>query len=139
MTVNHYAIGSVPTRERDDETARFITDVARAKAYGLTGGTYGGPRGRYVVGGFADSVVIRATATHSQRADSAQRFAEEHTGAVGFWVDEATGRTWLDSVRIFDSLADAYRNAKANGEIAFYDREANAEIRLADVAFAYES
>lgn len=87
-----------------------------------TGGTYG-VSGFYVVGGYADAVVIRATAAPHEAMASAVAFATVNAAAIrdghglGWWAD-ANGRVWLDVVRTFDDYAAAIDAAVANGERA---------------------
>ncbi len=103
-----------------------------AVADGGTGGTFGTypNHGRYIVGGFFDAVVIRANATRSQRAASAAAFVSAHPHeAYGFWQDE-NGRTWLDIVRPFITLAAAVLIASENGERAIYDTELERSVPL---------
>lgn len=119
--------------------AEFVTDVANDDS---AGGTYGAPHGRYVVGGYADSVVIKASATRGERAASAIAFAADRlvspTWGIGFWRD-ANGRTWLDAVRGFDVPEVAIRQARANGELAIYDRETDSEITVAIAGVDYDA
>lgn len=114
-----YKTGPSTTRPRARDMREFVLAVAR----GEDGGTFGAGDGRYVVGGRVDSVVIRAGATFSQRADSASDFcAANPTGGIGFWKDDNTGRTWLDGVDAYDELEVAVTIAAARGELALYDR-----------------
>ncbi len=107
----------------------FVTAVADGTADGGTFGVYPN-HGRYIVGGFADSVVIRATADRAARAATAAAFVAAHPGeAYGFWRDE-NGRVWLDVVRPFITLAAAILTAEENGERAIYDTEREEVIPL---------
>lgn len=107
---------------RDRTAVAFVDAVANQRD---TGGTYGAFGGRYVVGGFADSVVLRAGATRSERAASAAAFVSGvNVGqrfGVGYWRDADTGRVWLDRVHAFTSREDALTAARTNGELAVYD------------------
>jgi hypothetical protein len=107
---------------RDDSAASFVSALAN----GWTAAGTFGASGRYVVGGFADSVVVRACATRAERTASALAFVAgapigtDH--GVGFWQEGQNGRVWLDRVRSFDDRDVAIAWARANGEIAIYDR-----------------
>lgn len=117
-----HGVGPRTMRVRTTEFSIFVRDVAAGNA----GGTYG-VRGRFIVGGFSDSVVIRANASSSCRAAAASEFASgrdfpaDMSEGIGFWVDPTTGRTWLDVVRGFDDVEEAKAAARANGEIAYFD------------------
>ncbi len=116
--VGIYGVGPMASTARTQDLSAFVSAVAEGSA----GGTFG-TDARFIVGGFSDSLVIRAGATAAQRADTAARFvADTYAGqAVGFWRDTETGRTWLDVVRGFDTLYEAIMAAESNGELAFYD------------------
>lgn len=127
MSVNHYRIGARPDAVRFDRSA-FVSAVADNAA----GGTYGTAR-RFIVGGYADSVVIRATATRAQRAATAAAFAAAHSGLpVGFWRDH-NGRTWLDVVQSFDNATDAVGAAERNGEREVWDAYAGRAFTPAEL------
>lgn len=127
-----YGVG--PTGTTTDRTvsqvvSTFCLDVREAvRTPGRTGGTHGLDGYRYVVGGFADAVVLKFDPTPAGAMRSAVEFATANrpilagTG-LGWWLDERTGRIWLDVVRGFDHVSDAVRAARANGEIAAFDRE----------------
>lgn len=134
-----YGVGPTAARaERPDNTATvsaFVCGVrdwflAATDAAGTFGGTYGiDAAARYVVGGYADSVVIRAEANTGQAMGAAVAFAEANpprhyaygrSYGLGWWFDPATGRVWLDAVRGFDDYADACDAAIRNGEKAIY-------------------
>lgn len=121
-----YGVGPTPAPRLRPGLSTFVTDVA----YGDSdGGTYG-TDARYVVGGYADAVVIRASASRSQRAASASEFVIANAGmAVGFWRDLNTGRTWLDVCRGFDDIDEAWDAAGENGELAFYDQELEMTVK----------
>lgn len=114
---------------RDAMATEFVSDVAGGVG---TGGTYGAGVGRYVVGGWADSVVIRAGANRAARTASALAFVADvpitaHEG-IGYWSDSETGRVWLDVVQSFDWRDLAEDAARANGELAYFDRQTGATI-----------
>lgn len=106
---------------RAAEAEAFVSAVAGGIA---TGGTFGATHGRYVVGGWADSVVIRAGADRSSRVASALSFVNGRditpSEGVGFWAEE--GRVWLDVARSFDWRGQAEEAARENGELAIFDR-----------------
>lgn len=114
--------------------AEFVTDVANDES---AGGTYGAVQGRYVVGGYADSVVIKANATRGERAASAIAYAADRTvsprDGVGFWRD-GNGRVWLDAVRSFETIVSAIGAATRNGELAIFDSESGDTIDVAAYA-----
>lgn len=99
------------------------------------GGTFAPDVRRYVVGGYGDAVVIKATATRAEAITTASLFASAVTFTnhgtvggqlgIGFWVDPATGRVWLDRVRSFDDLGDALKAGRVNGELAIFDTHAH--------------
>ncbi len=128
--VGIYGVG--PRAAVPCQSTRKGTAFVAAVANGGTGGTFGihPGHGRYTVGGFFDAVVIRANATRSQRAASAAAFVSAHPHeAYGFWQDE-NGRTWLDIVRPFITLAAAVLIASENGERAIYDTETERSMPL---------
>lgn len=103
----------------DREFAReFVRDVSA----GGPGGSYGLARGRYVVGGWANALVLRKGAGTAERLDAALLFVANHSGPFGYWTDD-NGRTWLDVVIATDDRVTANRWAIQNGELAIYDRE----------------
>lgn len=114
--------------------AEFVTDVANNDS---VGGTYGAIYGRFIVGGYADSVVIKANATRGERAASAIAYAADRTvsprDGVGFWRD-GNGRVWLDAVRSFETIVSAIGAATRNGELAIFDSESGDTIDVAAYA-----
>ncbi len=77
--------------------------------------------GRYIVGGYADAVVLRYGASRYERALSASAFVAGNPGeSYGFWHDE-NGRTWLDVIVAIDCAFSAARCAAQNGEQFVYD------------------
>lgn len=110
---------------RDSQVGAFISSVANGY---LAGATFGASAARYVVGGNGDSVVISRGADRADRTASAVAFVADKGvwqidawNGIGYWFEEVSGRTWLDSVRCFAALSDAKRVARANGERAIYD------------------
>lgn len=121
------AVGVGPIGSRGPALDR--RDFVIAAAQGIDG-TFGDDgQGRYVVGGAADSVVLRATATPAQRVASAADFLAAHPGeTVGVWTDSETSRTWLDVVTTHADEAGALAVARERGELAIYDRYAGVVI-----------
>lgn len=132
-----YGVGPTPESDADriekvrraGTVSRFIGSVRENEG----GGTFGVSSAyRYIVGGYADSVVLRAGATGNERSASALAYAEgKEIGrqyGVGFWRDDTTGRVWLDTVRGFASYVDALVEAYANGEIAIWDRDTETSL-----------
>lgn len=117
----------------------FATDVRNAFASeaAYDGGTYGVSEDlRYVVGGFADSVVLRADATPHGAFASALTYAESNPSAgLGWWIDTDTGRVWLDAVHGYASVSDAYAAAIRNGEISIFDSQSGQPISVASIRF----
>lgn len=54
------------------------------------------------------------------------------TGAtcIGGWLDESTGLYYWDATVICDTLADAIRLGRINHQIAIFDLNTSAEIRI---------
>lgn len=50
---------------------------------------------------------------------------------VGWWIDEQTGKLWVDQCTWVPSLEAAHRIARSRGEIAFWDIANDHEIRTA--------
>ena len=49
---------------------------------------------------------------------------------LGWWADSETGKVWVDGTTWYGDLAEAARVGRYRNEIAIYDIEAQAEIRL---------
>lgn len=133
VTPARYAAPSrAPSAYRDSAAGEFVSAVAGPVEY--AGGTFGATSARYVVGGYADSVVLRRAATRAERVSAALEFVRgiplDEWQGVGFWQD-SLGRVWLDVVRGFDTLNGAKGAARENGELAIWDSVAGAEIAIA--------
>lgn len=119
-----------------DHRAKAIAELIDSILAFGDGGTFGFARGNphYVVGGYADSLVIKREATPAQIKASVLAYASDKPiqgdSGLGYWRDEDTSRIWLDSVRGFNSHELAWHAAHGNGELAFWDLQEGQEIRL---------
>lgn len=117
-------LGHLTTPRDHDDARAHVRDFVKAVSDGGPGGSYGLSRGRFVVGGWVNAVVIRKGASQAERLRAALEFTEHHGyGPYGYWTDNVTGRTWLDVVIATDDWQTAVRWADQHGELAVYDRQ----------------
>lgn len=116
-----------------------IADAIMAEILtGAIGGTHGVDASNgYVVGGYADSLVIRRrTGTSPDSLYNAiygyvaENASWDSAYGIGWWRDSATGRFWLDVVSVHATESGARRSAVANGELAIWDGVEQCEIRV---------
>lgn len=126
-----------PDAPTAQERSAFLAAVrAAADGTGPTGGTFGGPAGRYVAGGCTSTLVLPNDVDGAYAMNAALDYLGLVSGhlfngfGVGFWLDTNTGRIHLDTVWASDNLAVTLIIGREHGEIAIYDREAGEEIRL---------
>ena len=99
----------------DIELAQTIIDVT----YKEGGYTYTTKADRYVVGTGVGFITYN-TVTVEDLERIIQMCREEDCDGFGTWVHE--GVTYLDLIETYGIRAEAYQAARANNQLAFYDR-----------------
>lgn len=122
-------LGNLTNVSAHDPEREFVRNFIVDVSAGGPGGSYGLRRGRYVVGGWVNSVVIRKQAETAERLRAAMDFTQQHEGPFGYWKDD-NGRYWLDVVIGTDDFDTAVRWARTNGEIAIYDTRWDEAINI---------
>lgn len=88
--------------------------------------------GRYIVAinGLGKSYDLDKITIEEAIDDYMATIPNPHTFRIGTWVDTETNKLWCDLSRGYASKGVALDVAKATGELAIFDLETTAEIRV---------
>ena len=121
----------------------LIGRIAEAVDGGSDGGTLSmhpgvpdEPADGYFVGGQdLTSLVFRRQDVRRPKVMYAAKdfLARLNTSYVGWWVDQETGKVWLDGVEWYLSRDVAESTARRHGELAFWDIARQRELRIVRV------
>lgn len=83
----------------------------------------------FYVGGSVDSLIFDSVSV--MNADEIAKFTQSAPSAyVGWWVDDETGKVYVDAVDWFANEYEAARVARKRHEIAIWDIARERELRL---------